>query len=134
HEYALATGADWAEEAAQRTAELFLSHRVFRRSGAGDPINPEWLRLRWPPFWHYDVLHALVVLDRLGRLRDPRCADALDAGGPPRRADGRWNATGRWWRPPGSPGANVEAVDWGPSQQHLLVTLNALRVLRGAGR
>jgi hypothetical protein len=132
HEYALATGAGWAAEAAQRTAELLLSHHVYR-SSAGEVIDPRWLQLRWPPYWHYDVLQALLVLGRLGRLDDPRCADALDVVEAQRRSDGRWNANGRWWKAPGA-STYAEAVDWGPSRPSEMVTLNALRVLQQAGR
>jgi hypothetical protein len=133
HEYAAATGAAWAAEAAQRTAELFLSHHLYR-STAGEVIDPHWLSLRWPPYWHYDVLQALLVLGRLGRLDDPRCADALDVVERQRRPDGCWNAGGRWWRPPGGTSPYAEAVDWGSSRPSEMVTLNALRVLRQAGR
>jgi hypothetical protein len=132
HEYALATGAVWAAEAAQRTAELFLSHHLYR-SSAREVIDPRWLQLRWPPYWHYDVLQALLVLGRLGRIDDPRCADALDVVEGQRRRDGRWNANGRWWKAPGA-STYAEAVDWGPSRPSEMVTLNALRVLQQAGR
>ena len=132
HEYAVATGAGWAAEAAQRTAELFLSHHVYR-SSAGEVIDPRWLQLRWPPYWHYDVLQALLVLGRLGRIDDPRCADALDVVERQRRSDGCWNANGRWWKTPGA-SSYAEAVDWGPSRPSEMVTLNALRVLQQAGR
>jgi hypothetical protein len=133
HEYARATGAAWAEEAAQRAAELFLEHRVFRALATGEPISEAWLRLRWPPYWHYDVLRALVVLGRLGRLDDPRAADAVDLVAERRRADGLWHPDGAWWRGVGS-AAYPEAVDWGRRGPSAPLTLDALRVLRGAGR
>ena len=78
HEYARATGAAWARDAAERTAALFLSHR--------------------------------------------------------RNADGLWRAGTTWWRPPGSRGSNVEVVDWDNRAPSPMVTLNALRILRAAGR
>jgi hypothetical protein len=133
HEYASATGAAWAEEAAQRTAELFLEHRVFRSLGTGEPIHPRWLKLRYPSYWHYDVLQGLVVLGRLGRLGDPRTDDALELVLERRRPDGRWEADGFWWSRPGST-RYPEAVDWGRRGPNEMITLNALRVLRGAGR
>ena len=40
HEYWAATGEPAAKEAADRTAELFLDHRLFRRHGTGEPIHP----------------------------------------------------------------------------------------------
>ncbi len=133
HEYAEATGAVWARDAADRTAELFLAHGLFRSLRTGEPIHPTWLVAHYPPFWHYDVPQALLILARTGHVRDPRAADALDLLSALRRPDGRWQAGGRWWRPPGSAGANVEVVDWGRGPSPML-TLNALRILRAAGR
>jgi hypothetical protein len=71
HEYRLATGAAWAGEAADRAAELFLQHRLFRSLGDGRVIDRRWLALHYPPYWHYDVLQALVVLARAGPRRRP---------------------------------------------------------------
>ena len=132
HEYWLATGATWAREAAARAAELFLSHRLFRSLAGGQVIDRRWLRLRSPPYWHYDVLQALLVMSRLGLAGDSRAADALDLVAARRRPDGRWWPDGYWWRPPGGRAGSgpVEAVDWGRSGPSELLTLNALRVLR----
>lgn len=132
HEYAVATGDEDARRAADRTAELFLEHRLFRRLADGEPIKESFTALHYPPYWHYDVLQALVVLARMGRADDPRAADALELVESRRLPDGRWRAGGRWWRPPGSRGSNVEVVDWGTGPSEML-TLNALRVL-GAAR
>ena len=132
HEYWLATGETAAQEAALRTAELFLEHRLFRRLATGEPIHSSFVTLHYPPFWHYDVLQALVVLARMGLAGDPRAADGIELVEERRRSDGRWQAGGRWWKPPGSTGSNVEVVDWGggPSE---MITLNALRVIAAAG-
>ena len=132
HEYAAVTGEDTAREAAARTAELFLEHRLFRVGGAGEPIHPSFVTLHYPPYWHYDVLQALLVLTRMGLARDPRAADAVELLEERRLEDGRWRAGGRWWKPPGSKGSNVEVVDWGRSGQNEMITLNALRVLAAA--
>jgi hypothetical protein len=128
HEYARATGANWARDAAEGAAELFLSHRIFRSLRTGDVIKPGWLDLNYPPFWHYDAAQALLVLSRMGLHRDPRADEAREllAG---RERHGRWSARRTWWRPPGSKGSNVEAADWG-ERASAMVTLNALRVLQ----
>ena len=134
-EYARERGHAGAGRAADRAAELLLSHRLFRSHRTGEVADPGWLRFHHPPYWHYDVLHALLILSRCGRVGDPRAGEALDLLEAKRRPEGRWNADGRrYWRPPGSAGSNVEAVDWGPSHPSEFVTLNALRVLRAAGR
>ena len=133
-EYATATGHAGAREAADRAIELFLRHRVFRRGGTGEPINARWLSTPYPPYWHYDVLAALLVITRGDRCTDPRAADALDLIEDKRRPDGRWNARAQWWHAPDSR-TTPEVVDWGAAgQPNLMVTLNALRVLAAAGR
>jgi hypothetical protein len=133
HEYWAATGETGAREAAMRTAELFLEHRLFRALATGEPIRESFVTVHSPPFWHYDFFQALVVLARMGLADDPRAADGLDLLEERQLPDGRWRAGGRWWRAPGSKGSNVEAVDWGSGPSELL-TLHALRVLRAAGR
>ena len=131
HEYWLATGEQAAKDAAERTAELLLDHRLFRTLATGEPIRPSFVAIHQPPFWHYDFFRALVVLARMGLAGDPRAADGLELLEERRLADGRWRAGGRWWKPPGSKGSNVEVVDWGSGPSDLL-TLDALRVLRAA--
>ncbi len=134
HEYAAATGDTSARAAAGRAAELFLEHRLFRRLRTGEVINAQWIRPRYPPYWHYDILQALLVLSRMGKATDPRAADALDELARRRQPDGRWQAFGQWWRSADSRGA-LEVVDWGRSRDpNPMITLNALRVLRAAGR
>jgi len=134
-EYARATGNEAAAESAERAAELFLAHQLFRSHRTGRVAHEEWLRLHYPPYWHYDVLHGLLVLSRCGKASDPRAVGALDLIEAKRGKEGRWRADGRrYWRPPGSQGSNVEAVDWGRSGPNEMVTLNALRVLRAAAR
>lgn len=133
HEYWLATGERWARRAADRTAELFLDHNLFRSLQTGEPIDPSWLKPHYPAYWHYDVPQALLILSRMGKLADPRAAEALDVLAGAQRADGYWHAGPAWWRPPGSDGSNVEVVDWGRRGPNEMITLNALRVLAAAG-
>ena len=134
HEYAEATGHQGARAAANRTAELFLEHRVFRRSGTGEPIHPRWMKIVYPSYWHYDVLSGLTLLAHTGAAADPRAADAVDHLEAQRLPDGRWQPQARWWRPPTSR-TSPDVVDWGrPSQPSPILTLTALRVLKAAGR
>jgi hypothetical protein len=134
HEYVSVTGDEAARDAATRAAELFLEHRIFRRLGTDEVIEARWLKLRYPPYWHFDILQALVVLARMGLADDPRASDALDELENRRRPDGRWHANGQWWRPADS-SLTPEVVDWGRSgTPNEMLTLNALRVLRAAGR
>lgn len=125
HEYHAATGSQWARDATLKTADLFLEHRLFRSLKTGGTIDSNWLKLRFPPYWHYGILYALMFLARLDRVSDPRAADALERLRDKRLADGRWPAEGKWYK--------TDIVDWGGSGPNEMITLNALRVLAGAG-
>lgn len=130
HEYASATGDRRSADAARRGAELLLEHGLFKRLADGETINDEWLTPHWPPYWRYDVLQALVVMDRLGLADDPRAGAARDELLRRRRADGRWHASARWRKPPGHPRGPAEAVDWdADGDADRMVTIRALTVL-----
>ena len=133
-EYHRATGDSDALETAKRASEFFLSHRLFRSDKTGEAISPEWIQLHYALYWHYDVLQALRVLALLGRLDDSRVQEALDVVEGKRLPDGRWKPEGYYWRPPGRRGSGVEVVDWGRNGPNEMITLNALRVLKFAGR
>jgi hypothetical protein len=141
HEYARVTGDQHAQAAADRAAELFLAHRMFRSLSTGIRINREWLLPHYPPYWHYDVLQGLLILVRLGHAADPRLRDAVEILENQRSADGTWGPGGCWWKPPGSgrdasrglKAWNAEVVDWGQSGPSEMITLNAMRILRAVG-
>jgi hypothetical protein len=133
HEYGQATGDKAATEAAGRAAGLFLQHRLFRSARTGEVINRQWLAPRYPPYWHYEVLQALVVLSRMGKVGDERASEGLDEMERARLPDGRWQARGSWWKHGGG-SVTPEIVDWGRDGPNEMITLNALRVLRAAGR
>jgi hypothetical protein len=122
-----------ASDAAERAAEFLLAHRVYKSHRTGQPAHPHVLNLRYPPYWHYDVLVGLTALERSVGLGDPRTADALDYLESKRRSDGTWRTDGKWWKRPGTKGSNVEAIDWGEAANQLL-TARARSVLRAAGR
>jgi hypothetical protein len=133
HEYWQATGDTTARDAADRAAELFLQHRLFRSVRTGEVINRQWLVPHYPPYWHYDILQALVILSRMGKARDARADEALNQLERDRLPDARWKAGGWWWKPAGG-SVTPEVVDWGREGANEMITLNALRVLRAADR
>jgi hypothetical protein len=68
-----------------------------------------------------------------GLVTDERAGDALDELERQRHADELWYAGRQWWNPPGSD-RTPDVVDWGRSGPNELMTVNALRVLKAAGR
>jgi len=108
--------------AASRGREFLLSHRLYRSHRTGEVADPAFLRWRFPPQWHYDVLRGLDYFRSVGAPYDVRMRDALDVVARRRRRDGRWAHRspypGRTWFALESAGASR----W--------QTLRALRVLR----
>jgi hypothetical protein len=130
HEYRAATSDSTCATAVAAAGELLLRHHVVYSRRTGQPIHPTFLQPHYPPYWHYDLLQALLVLCRAGFGDDPRTASARQVLSARRWKDGSWRAVRPWWRAPGAAGSGVEAVDWA-EVAHQMVTLNTLRV--GAG-
>jgi hypothetical protein len=120
-------------DTAARGAEFLLEHQVAYSHRTGGLAHPTILRLRWPQYWHYDLLAGLRTVAASVGLDDPRLEKPLDALTEKRHEDGTWHVEGKWWKGPGSKGSNVEVVDWGRSANELL-TEQAESVLHLAGR
>ncbi len=141
-EYHRVTKDPAVSRAVGKACEFFLRHYLFRSEKTGDVINPEWLKLHYPLYWHYDILQALRILGLASRLRNPKVKEALDTLEARRLSDGRWRPGGYYWHPRGRVRvtgksrivSNIEVVDWGRSGPNEMITLNALRVLKAAGR
>lgn len=133
-EYHRVTGSSTIRRAAERAAELFLRHRLFRSERTGAITDPRWLTLHYPLYWHYDILQALLILSRLGPLEDPRAEEALNRLESRRLPDGRWRPGAYYWVRPGQTKGTRDVVDWGRGGPNRMITLNALRVLQASGR
>jgi hypothetical protein len=136
--HAKLTGSQASREAADRAAEVFLERQLFRRRSDGAVIHDSFLKLRYPHYWHYDILVALKVMAEAGYIGDPRCAEALDVLASKRLPDGGWRAEGKHYRVVDAPANGGSMVGWGlVSRKKVMnpfVTLEALYVLRAAGR
>jgi len=141
-QYQRATGDREASRAVDRAAELFLGHRLFRSDKTGEIINPEWLKLHYPLYWHYDILQALRILNLAGKIGDPRAREALDIVEKKRLPNGLWRPGAYHWYQKGRVRvmgenrivSNAEVVDWGRNGPNEMITLNALRVLKASRR
>ena len=125
-------------KAVKRAAEVFLRRKLFKRASDGRVIRSEFVALHYPLYWHYDYLGGLKALAQLGMARDPRCKDALDLLEERRLPDGGWPAEKRHYKvSPKAMVSNADYVDWGrtgPKRMNEWVTVDALTVLRSAGR
>jgi len=148
-EHYQATGDSEVGQAVDRAAEFFLKHRIFRSCRSDDERPPEtfhgemfrtvhpWTQIHYPVYWHHDILQALMIISRAGKLAGPRTSDALDLVLAKRGPDGLWRPEAYYWslkRKRESKASNLDIVDWGRKGPNLMITLNALRVLKAAGR
>jgi hypothetical protein len=125
-----------AHDAARRAAEVLLIRRLAYRVSTGELIHPEFAKLHYPLYWHYDVLGGLKAMAGVGLLGDGRCADALDLLESLRLPDG-WPAHARYYRPSPEIALHHDSVDWGGTSTRRAnpwVTADALAVLHAAGR
>jgi hypothetical protein len=119
-----ATGGSAEVREARRSGEEYLLQRqLFRRKSTGDVVNPAYLELAFPYYWHYDVLRALDYFRRSGARPDARMAEAVEAVRSKRQPDGRWLLDGV------HPGRVHFALEDGVGQASRWNTLRALRVL-----
>jgi hypothetical protein len=127
-----------ASKAVDRAAQVFLRRRLFKRASDGKVIHAEFVTLHYPLYWHYDFLGGLKAMSKIARIRDPRCADALDLLEEKRLPDGGWPAERRFYKVrPRAMESNADYVDWGGTgakRMNEWVTVDALAVLRAAGR
>lgn len=123
--------------AVDKAAEIFLARQLFKRRSDGAVMNPQFTKLHYPVYWHYDILFALKVLGETGHLDDARCGAALDLLESKQLRDGGWPAEGRYYRVSEGFAPNADYVDWGGTSTRRMnpwVTADALAVLVRAGR
>ncbi|MGQ0569355.1 MAG: hypothetical protein ACT4P5_07455 [Armatimonadota bacterium] len=109
--------------AQRRGREFLLVHRLVRSDRTGDIIKPIFIRLSFPPRWHYDILRALDYFQAVDAPRDKRLAEAIDIVRSRRGEDGRWPLQNTY---EGKTYFELERVRT-PSRWN---TLRALRVLK----
>lgn len=135
--YSQVSGDPRAKAAAERTAELFLVHRLYKHRGRDEEITPEFTELAFPSYWHYKFLAGLMAMQEVGALGDPRCSDALDLLESLRLPDGGFAAPGKYYTRTQSAVSGVSPVAWGTvskTKNNEWITAQALGVLHQAGR
>jgi len=136
--YAAARESSRARTAATKAAEVFLRRRLYKRARDGRVIDPVYVKLHYPLYYHYDFLGGLKAMVRVGKIEDRRCSDALDLLERKSLAAGGWPAESRYYRGTAqSFTANAEYAEWGDvgsRQMNEWVTADALWVLSAAGR
>ncbi len=135
--YAKITRSKKAKAAAKRAAELFLKKKLYKKESSGQIMNPQFIKMHYPLYWHYDILHGLKILAEAGFIRDKRCGDALDLLESKRLPDGGWPAEAKFYQSRNPKLSGYDLVDWGKVDRKTSnewITVDALYVLNAAGR
>lgn len=107
--------------------EAYLLERgLLRRRSTGEVVDEDYLRLAFPPRWHYDVLRALEHFRAVGATPDERMREAIGVVRGKRQGDGTWPLDVRW-------GGDARIDHGAVGEPNRWITLQALRVLRWAG-
>jgi hypothetical protein len=109
--------------AQQRGRDFLLAHRLYRSHRTGEVIKRDFVRLAFPPQWHFDILRGLDYFRAAGAAKDERLTDAIELLERKRPYDGRWilehRYRARYW-------FQMETI----RHQSRWNTLRALRVLK----
>ena len=135
--YGRMKGSKEALAAAKRAAEIFLRRKMFKRLKDGQVMDPEFLLLCYPSYWHYDILSGLRVMAEAGFIRDRRCTEALDYLESRRLGDGGFPADTKCYTMPTTRSSGASPVAWGrvsKKKTNEFVTVDALYALARAGR
>jgi hypothetical protein len=136
-EYAVLTGDNKVRSAADHAADVFLKRQMYKRMRDGQLMDKHFLRLCYPPYWHYNILFGLKVMAEAGFISDPRCNEALDLLESKRLPEGGFPAEETYSRTTRPALSGYSLTNWGGTSKGKMnpfVTADALYVLRMAGR
>jgi hypothetical protein len=105
----------------------------FKRLSDGTVIAEDFLRLRYPCYWHYDILWGLKVMAEVGVLADTRCDEALEVLTSKRLVDGGFPAEKKHYQVTNPLLSGYSLVDWGGTslkRMNPFVTVEALSLLK----
>lgn len=111
------------KEAKQSSQEFILLHRLFRSDKTREIINPNFLKISYPPRWYYDILKAMDYFQFASVTYDNRMEEAIEIIKSKRNKDGLWKL------PANHPGQRHFDMEK-PGEPSRWNTLRALRVLK----
>jgi hypothetical protein len=135
--FANITGDSQVRKAVTRAADVFLKRHLFKRISDGQIIDPHFIRLHYPNYWHYDFLFALKVMAEADFITDSRCSEGLDLLESKKTSDGGFPADEKYYRADNKRLSGHSRVDWGGTSKvrsNPFVTLDGLIVLKRSGR
>ena len=111
------------ESALLDAKSFLLLHRLYLSDRTGEIIHPEFLKMRYPRRWKYDILSALDLFQYAGFSWDERMRPALEILIGKRNKSGTWNLQAKL---PGAFHFEMEK----PGKTSRWNTLRMLRILK----
>ena len=111
------------ERALLEARSFLMIHRLYLSDRTGEVIHPEFLKMRYPRRWKYDILSALDLFQYAGFPWDERMRPALEILIGKRNKHGTWNLQAKL---PGAFHFEMEK----PGNPSRWNTLRALRILK----
>ncbi|MFW9922890.1 MAG: hypothetical protein ACFFDW_06325 [Candidatus Thorarchaeota archaeon] len=121
----------------EKSSELFLKRKLFRKMSDNSIIDERWLLLTYPPYWHYDIFTALKVLAEIEKINDKRCNEALEILESKRLLNGGFPKEYKYCQSKNPNRTYYSPVDWGGTNtktMHEWITIDALYILKKAKR
>lgn len=135
--YAKTTGDPASRASVERAAEIFLKRKLYQRQQDGSVISPEFVSLFYPYYWRYNILAGLKGMLEAGSIDDPGCKPALDLLESKQLPEGGFGADTKYYQVTDRTISGRSRFNWGivrPQKPHEFLTVDALYVLRAAGR
>jgi hypothetical protein len=131
--HAKITGNKDSRKTVERAAELLLKRNLFRRQSDGSVMKESFVQLKYPRYYEYDYLFALVVLAEAGLVNDKRRKEALKLLKSKRLPDGGFPCDRKLYRVSKNIKLNrTSLVDWGGVSKmgmNEFITVDALSVM-----
>jgi len=122
-----------SKNAVKRAAELLLKRKLYKRLSDGTVMKGSFIELKYPRYYEYDILFALVVLAESGFIDDRRCSDAIRLLESRRLPDGGFPCVRKLYRVSSNIKHNrTSLVNWGGASKNAMnefITADALYVL-----
>ena len=127
---------DDLQKAIDAAAEVMLERRVYLKRSTGQPLRPVFTKPSYPYPRLYDFMAGLHILTRAGYVTDPRCANALDLLESKFLPDEGWATERKLFTHSEGKDGFTHAPWEKPKRGRatLLLTIDALEILRAAGR
>jgi hypothetical protein len=137
NQYHLRKPTNLVKQTIEKATELFLKRKLFWKLSDGKIINKKWIMLRYPSYWHYDILSVLKVLAEVGKLQDKRCDDGLDLLETKRLPEGGFPKEDKYCQSSNPEKRYFTPIDWksvSKKKMNEWVTIDALYILKEAKR